>query len=95
MANKIMNQLKLFKETAPVDETDFSVKAEGAIVYDPRDKKYKTSNNPALILRDIYMKNHDGSIRTMELVDEYICKQADIADQYLFIPDGKGSYIAF
>ncbi len=90
-----MNQLKLFEQSDPVEDTAVSTKSEGLIVYDPRDKTYKLSNNPALILRDIYMKNHDGSIRAMELVDEYISRQADIADQYLFIPDGKGSYTAF
>lgn len=88
-------QFSLFTDSIEADNARMQTTTGGAKLFDPRDGEYKVSSNPALILRDLYLRNHDGDIKTIELIDKYICEQADIADQYLFIPIGKGSYIAF
>jgi hypothetical protein len=95
MTKNELVQLNLFTDPAGDDQAKINTEAGGRKLYDPRDGQYKVSNNPALILRNLYVRTHDGELRTLEIIDTYICEQADIADQFLFIPDGKGSFTAF
>lgn len=91
-----MDQLTLlFKHPSEADGEKIKTKTDGLKLYDPRDGQCKVSNNPALILRNLYLRNFDGDLRIVEIIDEFICEQADIADQFIYIPDGKGSYTAF
>ncbi|MEN6375524.1 MAG: hypothetical protein ABFD75_12220 [Smithella sp.] len=63
-----------------------TVSFDGLLLYDPRDKKIKTSNNPALMLRDLYCRSQKKPLSTEE--EEFISELANMADEDVFVPAG-------